>query len=47
MARLLWPVSACGLVTLLTWPLRDALDPANIAMLYLLAVAFVAMRAGK
>lgn len=37
----------CGLVTLLIWPLRDALDPANSAMLYLLAVALVAMRAGK
>jgi two-component system sensor histidine kinase KdpD len=46
-ARTAWVVAACGLVTLLTWPLRDALDPANIAMLYLLAVVFVAMRAGK
>ena len=42
-----WVIAACGLVTLLVWPLRDALDPANIAMLYLLAVAFVALRAGK
>jgi two-component system sensor histidine kinase KdpD len=46
-ARLTWVVAACGLVTLLAWPLRNVLDPANIAMLYLLAVALVAMRAGK
>ena len=46
-ARTTWIVATCGLVTLLVWPLRDVLDPANIAMLYLLAVAFVAMRAGK
>lgn len=45
--RMAWVVAACVLVTLLAWPLRDALDPANIAMLYLLAVVFVAMRAGK
>lgn len=42
-----WGVAACGLVTLLAWPLRDALDPANIAMLYLLAVALVALHAGR
>lgn len=46
-ARFAWIIAACGLVTLLAWPLRDALDPANTAMLYLLAVAIVAMRAGK
>ncbi len=46
-ARTAWAIAACGLVTVLAWPLRDALDPANIAMLYLLAVALVAMRAGK
>jgi len=46
-ARLAWIITACGLVTILAWPFRDALDPANIAMLYLLAVAIVAMRAGK
>lgn len=46
-ARAAWVAGVCGLVTLLAWPLRDALDPANLAMLYLLAVAFVAMRAGK
>lgn len=46
-ARLVWVVAACGLVTLLSWPLRDQLDPANVAMLYLLAVALVALRAGR
>ncbi|TAJ78238.1 MAG: DUF4118 domain-containing protein [Gallionellaceae bacterium] len=46
-ARLAWGIAACGSVTLLAWPLRDALDPANTAMLYLLAVAIVSMRAGK
>lgn len=46
-ARMKWVVAACGVTTLLIWPLRDALDPANSAMLYLLAVALVAMRAGK
>jgi two-component system sensor histidine kinase KdpD len=42
-----WVIAACGLVTVLAWPLRDTLDPANVAMLYLLAVALVSMRAGK
>jgi two-component system sensor histidine kinase KdpD len=46
-ARMAWGVAACGLVTLLAWPLRNHLDPANIAMLYLLAVAFVALHAGR
>lgn len=46
-ARMAWVVLACGLVTLLAWPLRDYLDPANTAMLYLLAVALVAMQAGR
>ena len=45
--RMAWAIAACGVVTLLMWPLRDVLDPANIAMLYLLAVAIVALRAGK
>jgi two-component system sensor histidine kinase KdpD len=45
--RIAWVITTCGLVSVLSWPLRDALDPANIAMLYLLAVALVAMRAGK
>lgn len=46
-ARMLWAIAACGLATLLAWPWRDFLDPANTAMLYLLAVAVVAARAGK
>jgi two-component system sensor histidine kinase KdpD len=44
---LIWTVLPSGLVTLLAWPLHAHLDPANTAMLYLLAVAFVAMKAGK
>lgn len=46
-ARTMWIIAACGLVSLLAWPLRNVLDPANTAMLYLLAVTIVAMRAGK
>lgn len=46
-ARAGWVVAACGLATLTAWPLHDMLDPANTAMLYLLAVALVAMRAGR
>ncbi len=46
-ARMLWALAACGIATLLAWPWRDFLDPANTAMLYLLAVAVVAARAGK
>jgi two-component system sensor histidine kinase KdpD len=46
-ARTAWAVLACFLVTLLAWPLRDFLDPANIAMLYVLAVALVAIYEGK
>jgi two-component system sensor histidine kinase KdpD len=46
-ARMLWVIAACGIATLLAWPWRDLLDPANTAMLYVLAVAVVAARAGK
>lgn len=46
-ARMIWVVAACGVATLLAWPWRDQLDPANTAMLYVLAVAVVAARAGK
>ncbi|MEW5903946.1 MAG: DUF4118 domain-containing protein [Pseudomonadota bacterium] len=46
-ARLAWVLAACGVATLLAWPYRDLLDPANTAMLYVLAVAVVAVRAGK
>ncbi|ADE12614.1 DUF4118 domain-containing protein [Sideroxydans lithotrophicus] len=45
--RMLWAVAACGIATLLAWPWRGLLDPANTAMLYVLAVALVAARAGK
>jgi len=45
--RLTWAVAACMMVTLLLLPLHAYLDPANVAMLYLLAVAIVAARAGK
>ncbi|MDD5058506.1 MAG: DUF4118 domain-containing protein [Sideroxydans sp.] len=46
-ARMAWMVAICGLVTLLAWPLHKVIDPANVAMLYVLAVALVALRAGK
>lgn len=46
-SSLAWSVAACLLVTLLLLPLHGYLDAANIAMLYLLAVAIVAARAGK
>ncbi len=46
-AGMLWVVVACSLATLLAWPWRELLDPANAAMLYVLAVAIVAARAGK
>lgn len=42
-----WIVACCGLTTLLAWPLRSFLEPSNIAMLYLLAVAIVAIRTDK
>lgn len=45
--RLAWAIASCFSITLLAWPLRDLLAPANIAMLYLLAVAIVAARAGR
>jgi len=46
-SRLAWAISACLLVTLLLLPLHGYLDPANIAMLYLLAVAIIASRAER
>ncbi len=45
--RALWVLGACTLATLLAWPWRDLLDPANTAMLYVLAVSVVAAQAGK
>ena len=40
-------VLLCGLVTLIAWPLEGWLDPANIVMLYLLAVVIAAVRYGR
>ncbi len=37
----------CALVTLVAWQLAHWLDPANIVMLYLLVVVFVAVRHGR
>ncbi|MBP8308982.1 MAG: DUF4118 domain-containing protein, partial [Burkholderiaceae bacterium] len=42
-----WSVAACAIVTLLAVPLHDVLDLANIVMLFLLAVVFVATRFGR
>lgn len=38
---------ACAVTTLLTLPLRDVVDAANIVMIYLLVVALVAIRLGS
>lgn len=38
---------ACAATTLLTLPLRDVVDAANIVMIYLLVVALVAVRLGS
>ncbi len=42
-----WVAATCGIATLLAWPWREQLDPANAAMLYVLAVVVVALREGK
>ncbi|RJF92334.1 DUF4118 domain-containing protein [Noviherbaspirillum saxi] len=42
-----WAVVACSLATVLALPFRDVLDPANMVMLYLLAVVLVAVRFGR
>lgn len=42
-----WAVASCVLVTLLAAPLLPYLDLANIVMLFLLAVVFVAVRFGR
>jgi two-component system sensor histidine kinase KdpD len=47
-----WPsymlaFAACGLTTLIAFPLRDRLDLANTVMLFLLAVALIAARLGR
>jgi two-component system sensor histidine kinase KdpD len=38
---------ACVATTVLTLPLRDVVDAANIVMIYLLVVALVAVRLGS
>ena len=40
-------LAACAAVTLIALPVGTALDHANIVMVYLLAVALVAMRFGR
>ncbi len=42
-----WAFMACSLTTVLALPFRELLDPANIVMLYLLAVALIAVRFGR
>jgi len=42
-----WTVGICGLVALLATPLLPYFDLANIVMLFLLAVVFVAIRFGR
>lgn len=42
-----WAVAACVLTTALALPLRDSLAPANLILLYLLAVVFVTVRFGR
>jgi len=43
----IWSTAVCALVTLLTAPLHALLDTANIVMLFLLAVVFVAVKFGR
>lgn len=45
--RYVLAAAACGLVTVLAKPLGGWLDPANIVMLFLLAVFLVALRLGQ
>lgn len=47
LARYAWAAAICAATTLLTLPLRSALDQANIVMLFLLAVLGVAIRYGR
>lgn len=42
-----WAVAACALTTGLALPLRGSLVPANLILLYLLAVVFVTVRFGR
>lgn len=43
----LWATLTCVVVALLVLPLREVLDQANIVMLFLLAVFFIAVRLGR
>jgi len=42
-----WGLAATTLCTLITWPLRTQIGPANILMIFLLGVFFVAIRFGR
>lgn len=42
-----WGLAAPTLCTLINWPLRGQISPANILMIYLLGVFFVAIRFGR
>jgi len=43
----LWSIAGPLLCTLINWPLRTQIGPANILMIYLLGVFFVAIRFGR
>lgn len=43
----LWAVLACALTTVLTQPLRERVDLANIVMLFLLTVVVIAVKLGR
>jgi two-component system, OmpR family, sensor histidine kinase KdpD len=43
----LWAAAVCALTTAVAWPLHPFFDVANIVMLFLLAVAGVALRFGR
>lgn len=45
--RYMWAMGACIATTLVTWPLANRLDLANIVMLFLLCVVLVAVRFGR
>jgi len=45
--RYVWAVAACIATTIVTWPLANRLDLANIVMVFLLCVVLVAVRWGR
>jgi len=45
--RYAWAVVACGVTTLVTWPMLALFDLANIVMLFLLNVVLVAVKLGR